>query len=274
MAVTIKMLRRVTAGFLATLIGGCGLADYEAEMRTAQDRVERFTEESDLLGDAITIPTMKEPPQKDTIIAAQPPKAKEAPKPPKAGAKDTPKESGKDAAKEKRVPAIRYSLFLRLPRGIRTTAEPDPQFDLVFHLPRGASPSAKPGPFSMEKAPPALGGFLEVYLAFGTEASTTFVDRVANVFPHGSEPVMASKPDVVVPERREPLSFDLREFTDARSTWSVYAHTEGNSTVAIVYRVDKEQKKNAARAIQLSLSTLAIGPEADAVTASYARRPK
>jgi hypothetical protein len=45
---------------LALLAAGCGLADYEAKMREADARVQRFDEENKALDEPLTIPTVKE----------------------------------------------------------------------------------------------------------------------------------------------------------------------------------------------------------------------
>jgi hypothetical protein len=260
----------VTGTLLACLIAGCGLADYEEQMRRTQDRVERFREESEVLGDPISIPTMKEP-RKDTTPPPSPP-----PPPPKSkdGGKDQKggKDSSKDAQKEKRVPVIQYPFFLRLPRGIRTVADAEPRGELAFRYPRANAP--KPGEPPPRPGDPSTGGFIEVYLAFGSEAAPIFADKVTKIFPHSTEGMQSSKKDVTVPERKQPMSFDVREFNDGSTAWSLYAHTEGVSTVAIAYHMDKAQKANLGRTIELSLATMAMGQEANAVFASYQDRAR
>ena len=54
---TIKALRYLTAILLATLIAGCGLQEYESRMRATQERVSKYTEEMDALGEPVAIPT-------------------------------------------------------------------------------------------------------------------------------------------------------------------------------------------------------------------------
>jgi hypothetical protein len=272
-AVTTIGQRRVTGALLAFLIAGCGLADYEQQMHATQDRVERFKEESEVLGDPISIPTMREP-QKDSAPPATPPKPKDGGKDQKGG-----KDSSKDASKEKRVYVIQYPFFLRLPRGIRTTPDNEPRGELAYRYPRANAPAAKPGepPAGRpgdQSAGASAGGFFEVYLAFGNEAAPTFADKVTRVFPHSTEGLQASMKDVTVPERKQPMNFAVREFNDGPTSWAVYAHTEGVSTVAIAFHMDKAQKANLSRVIELSLATLAMGQEATFVKASYDNRSR
>jgi hypothetical protein len=264
----------VAGTLLALMIAGCGLADYEEQMRATQDRVDRFKEESEVLGDPVFVPTTRETP-KDTIPPpATPPKSKEGGKDQKSA-----KDSSKDTSKEKRVPVFQPAFFLRLPRGIRTTADNEPRGGLAYRYPRAAAPPSKSVDLAAARsgeatAAGAPGGFLDVYLAFGNESAPIFAEKVTFVFPHGTEGVQSSTKDVTVPERKQPMSFAVREFNDGPTAWSVYAHTEGASTVAIVYHIDKGQKSNASRVIELSLATLAMGQEANAVFASYNARSK
>jgi hypothetical protein len=256
------------------MIAGCGLADYEDQMRATQDRVDRFKEESDVLGDPIFVPTTRETPKDTAPPPVTPPKGKEGGKDQKSG-----KDSSKEAQKEKRVNVFQPAFFLRLPRGIRTTADNEPRGGLAYRYQRANAPAIKPGDLLAGKAAEAAaagspGGFLDVYLAFGNEAAPIFADKVANVFPHGTEGVQPSTKDVTVPERKQPMNFAVREFNEGPAAWAVYAHTEGASTVAIVYHMDKAQKSNASRVIELSLATLAIGQEANAVIASYNARSR
>jgi len=241
-AVTPKWLRRVTAGLLAVLIAGCGLSDYEGRMRAAQERVARFTDESEMLGPQVAIPTK--------LVVSTPAKDPQGKKDPKGAKDQKPPTPGTE-----RRNVITYPFYLRLPRGIRPTPDPDARFDLVYRYPKSGN-----------------SGFAEVYLAFGTEPPTTFADRVARVFPRGAEPVVPSQKEVTVPGRQQALTFDVREFNDAQTAWSVCAHSEGNSTIAIVYRMDKAQKPALQNVVELSLSTLAMGTEAEQVMRSESDR--
>jgi hypothetical protein len=275
-SVTNRALRQVGGGILAILIAGCGLSDYESRMRATQDRVARYTEEMNSLGEPVAVPTRL------VVISApapDPKAAKPAGKDQKSSTgstKDSKTSTGKDqksgASKDQKagsgkeqkstVPTterrkvISYSFYLRLPRGIRSTPELDPRYELAYRYPRTGQTT----------------GVAEVYLAFGTDPQATFVDKVARVFPRNADGMTAKPVDISVPERAEPLHFDMREFSDGATNWLVYAHTEGNSTVAIVYRVTKAQKAAADSVIDLSLSTLAMGAEADQVAQSLGQR--
>jgi hypothetical protein len=290
-----RVLRRAMAGMLAVLLAGCGLSDYESLMRGSQERIKRFTEESEALGDPITVPTKRVPPKESPPDSKA--SAKDAGKSPTTAKKDTgkspttSKDTGKsstpakDPAKDLREPIIRYPFFLRLPRGIRPTADLEPKFDLVYRYPRGASvpvlpfartpndTAAKPAASADLLLNGPVSGIVEVYLAFGKEPQGVFVDKVARLLPRTGD-MTGTVTSVEVPERKEPLSFDLREFNDAQSAWAVYAHNEGVGTVAIVFRMERGQKAALGRQLELSLATLAMGNEASSVAASYALRPK
>jgi hypothetical protein len=85
------------------LASGCGVADYEGKMLSAQKRLERYEEESRLLGNPLTLPS-----------------------------RDT-----KDAGKQRIA-----HLFLRPPKGISTTAEneSEPRNRLLYsYRPRSAN---------------------------------------------------------------------------------------------------------------------------------------
>ena len=249
---TIKALRYLTAILLATLIAGCGLQEYESRMRATQERVSKYTEEMDALGEPVAIPT------KIVVIGGTTADPKAA-KPAAKDAKTPPaKEQKSTTPTTERKKIIGYSLYLRLPKGIRPTPELDPRYEQTYRYP-------KAGPTQ---------GVAEVYLAFGSDPQAAFADKVARYFPRNTEPMTARTADVAVLGREQPLNFDVREFSDAQSAWSVYSHGEGNSTLAIVFRVDKAQKGTASPILDLSLSTLAMGAEADQVTASLGERQR
>jgi hypothetical protein len=229
-------------GLLAALAVGCGLSDYQAEMRATQEQVERFDEERQLLGDPL------DPPLKRVVT--------------------------KDTGKEQKEKVISYSFFLRPPAGIRTTSELDPVGGLMYRYPRaGVAPGAKTG-LDVPLTAVTPGGFADVFLAFGTEPAAAFVDKVVKALPPNADPVLGRRQEVKVPNREAPLEFEVREFNDARAAWSVWAHTEGNATVAVVFRTEKGKKPTLTRAVEFSLATLAMGPEADKVRDSYATRAR
>jgi hypothetical protein len=249
---------------LAVLIAGCGLSDYESRMRTVQERVSRFTEESSSLGEPVAVPTrlvVINPPAPDPKAAAASKDQKTSPgtsKDSKSGKdqKSGAKEQKSSAPSTERRKVVSYSFFLRLPRGIRPTPDNDAKYDGAYRYPKDGQTT----------------GVIEVYLSFGSEPQGVFADKVVRAMPRNSDPVAVRTVDIPVPERAEPLHFDVRDFNDASTSWSVYAHTEGTSTVAITYRMLPAQKSAADPVINLSLSTLAIGAEADQVLQSIAQR--
>jgi hypothetical protein len=114
----------------------------------------------------------------------------------------------------------------------------------------------------------------EVYLAFGSDPQANFADKVARYFPHNSEPITTRTVEIPVVGREQPLNFDVREFSDGQSAWSVFSHGEGTSTVAIVFKIDKGQKSAVSSLLDLCLSTLAMGTEADQVMQSLNERQR
>jgi hypothetical protein len=286
---TARALQRAMGGVLAVLLAGCGLSDYESLMRTSQDRIKRFSEESEVLGDPITVPTKRMAPPataadskasgkdsktaKDTKSVKDPPKTAKDTKSAKDGGKVS--ATAKEAPKEVREAVIKYPFFLRLPKGLRTTADLEPKFELVYRYPRTGVPalSAKVPPNAELPIVGSASGIPEVYLAFGNDPQAAFVDKVARLLPRSGD-VMGTTASIEVPDRKEPLSFDVREFNDSQSAWAVYAHGENSTTVAIIYRMEKAQKDSLKRIVEMSLASLAMGSEASSVASSYAHRPK
>jgi hypothetical protein len=270
--VTTKGLRRAAGGLLALLVVGCGLSTYEDGMRATRKRVERYDEELPVLGDPVT------PPVKRVVTKEPAPKA-EAGKDPKKGAP-------KETVKEEKKPVIDYPFFFRPPRGIRSTPDADPVNGLAYHYSKAGGALAIPGVGGIPAAPkggvgpaePAGAlpvGFTDLYLAFSNEPAGIFADKVVKAlkdFYHGTDPVTAKQRAVDVPDRKEPLNFEMREFNDAQTAWTVFAHSESGQTVAIVYRTEKARKGALDRPMELSLATLAMGAEASWVANSYAKR--
>jgi hypothetical protein len=164
--------------------------------------------------------------------------------------------------KESKVPAINHPFFFRPPIGIRPTAEPDAVFGPAYRFPRTGST-----------------GFTDVFLVFGNEPAAVFVDKVVKAFPRNIDPVQSSKFEVTVPNRfgpgaEQPLTFEVRDFNDAKANWTACARTEGNATTVVVFRMEKGKRKELEPAMKMSLSTLAVGPEADLVKKSYADRAR
>jgi hypothetical protein len=276
--VTTRGLRRVAGGLLALMILGCGLGKYEDEMRAAQNRVDRFQEEANVLGDPVAIPLKRvvvtvpaDTTKKDGLLKKD---DKKAPPPPK------------ETAKEEKKPVIEYPFFFRPPRAIRSVADPEPVGGIAYRYPKvggalvvpGTKPAATPttakpgtGP-DLTVAGPSATGFLDMFLAFSNEPAGIFADKLIKVFPRTSDSVTVSQRPIDVPDRRDPISYDLREFTDAQSAWSIFVHNENGQSVAVVFRVEKARKGSLDRAIELSLATLAMWQEAGTVSASYARR--
>ncbi len=269
----------MAGGLLALMILGCGLGKYEDEMRSTQTRVARFEEEANVLGDPVTIPLKRvvvtvpaDTTKKDSFLKKD---DKKAPPP-------------KETTKEEKKPVIDYPFFFRPPRAIRSVADPEPVGGIAYRYPKtggplvvpGTKPAATPTTAKPGTGPdltvtgPSATGFLDMFLAFSNEPAGTFADKLIKVFPRTSDSVTVGRRDIDVLDRRDPISYDLREFTDAQSAWSIFVHNENGQSVAVVFRVEKARKDNdnLKRAIELSLATLATGLEANAVSNSYSRR--
>jgi len=85
--------RHALGALLLLAAGGCGLNEYQAKMRSAQDRLERFEEENKLLGDPLAMPQIKD--KEGNVISAG-------------------------------------NIFLRPPKGISPTPGADPRGNLLF----------------------------------------------------------------------------------------------------------------------------------------------
>lgn len=207
-------------------------------MRATQEQVERFDAENGVLGDPVEVPTVR-----------------------KVEAK---------TGKERKEPAVTYGFFLRAPRGVRATADPDPENGQAFHYPGIGSPRGSQGRVNVAVSPT---GVTDLYLAFGVDLAPVWADKVAAAFSHGVGPIQRGKRDVDVHGEEPRLSFETRDFSDdAGGEWSVNAVTRDGKTVAVVFRIEKGKRPNADKAIEMSLATLAIGPEVEFVKKSYARR--
>jgi hypothetical protein len=267
--VTTKGLRRAAGGLLALLVVGCGLSTYEDAMRATRNRVARYDEELPALGDPVQPPTKR-------VVTKEAPKA-ELGKDPKKGAP-------KETVKEEKKPVIDYAFFFRPPRGIRATPDADPVGGLAYHYAKAGGALAIPGVGSTPTAPKggvgptdsAAGavlpvGFTDLYLAFSNEPAGILADKVVKNFYHGTDPVTAKQRAVDVPDRKEPLNFEVREFNDPTTAWTVCVHNENGQSVAIVYRTEKVRRGALEKPMELSLATLAMGGEASFVSNSYSK---
>jgi hypothetical protein len=137
--------------------------------------------------------------------------------------------------KDNYVPAA--YLFLRLPRGIETTADKKRRHELLYSfLPQSTG----------------AGSFRLVELAFASAEQKDFAGDVLRIF--SAEGRQRTKRKIQSGDRS--IEFELVEFDDANGNHiSVYIH----KTVAVIYWITNGQKNNAARALQLSLESFGLG---------------
>jgi hypothetical protein len=192
------------AGLGVLLAAGCGVDEYEKKMVEAQTRAKRFDEESAVLGAPIVVPS---PPDKD---GSQRPIA---------------------------------NFFLRLPKGIRTTAEKDNEAQFLYTYPSTGS---------------ASGPFVEVQVAVGDQKD--FAVDVKRRFP--AKEINSQKRQMTNPLHQQPTTFDTTELEDAQYFYSINIYRDEKKQIAIVYKVASQQRETAAKTIRKSLESFAVDQEA------------
>jgi hypothetical protein len=224
---------------------GCGLSDYEAKLAAAQKYAERVDEENEHLGDPLELPPSKE--QSSAM----------------------PGQTGLD-------------IFFRPPKGIAATPEKTaPLGELLYRYPR--KPAQQPRYSNPAFAVPsgALENpdspFVEVDFAVAQGGDwNDFVQKIYQPFKALQRPEQKSEAVKVTkePRGRPRLEFQTLTFEDPQSTYQVYFHQAHTTHVAIVYRVlrEKAQTEVTKKEIDLSLQSLAVGPEASTQRSRY--RPR
>jgi len=245
------------AFFLALLCAaGCGLSDYQENMKESQKRAKRFDEEVRLLDEVAKIPL---------------------------------KEVENKATKEKdKMPMV--DLFLPLPRGIDGKHELAPFGGFLWQYHRSQPKAATSAPGPPAPPQPALPGhqqagtteFMEVALAWNyDEKRENFEKSVLQLFPRSKEePLKTEKNCKSVDRPNIPLTnikYDSYEFYDPQYNYycSVNFHTlempkeSGNGkdflNLAICFKVERSKQLNkpvsddAATAIQFCLEMMVLG---------------
>jgi hypothetical protein len=215
------------------LATGCGLSEYEARMSSEQARVHRIDEENRLLDDPIELPPPKDPPP-----------AKQSP-----GGKEKEKEKEPD-----KNPRPEY--FLRLPKGLSRTPSEKQQLygNFLYVFPRVTKT-----------------GFQEVYFGFGKDSKPDFIRDVTKLFP--SSGTLSIVKTEARPLGREPYTFDTVTIEDQQnSTLVIHACQRNGINVAVVYRMDRAKTEEMKRAMMLSLETLGVGGEVNALRKDFNRR--
>jgi hypothetical protein len=228
---------RLRAAALCALLTGCGLDDYEARMAEAQVRVRRFDEENRQLEGPLEIP-----PTRSVTV----------------------KEGDKDV-----VQKVPEEIFLRPPRGIERKAknEARPEGGLLYLYPAKAVPEPPPDP----NAAPTL--VSDVWLAVRRDEKDVkaFTNDVLNLIRGDREALPAR---TVTRLGRPPLTFSLtRVKQDKNVTVLVFTQQGADLTLAVAFRIKGPAENSLFPLLDLSLSTLALGEEAQERRAAWEARP-
>ena len=210
---------------------GCSLSEYEAGMAREQKRVEQFDEEARLLGGPIELPAPKEEPS-----------SAESPK-----------------------PAVDVSV--RLPWSIATKSDMAMLGELLYHYPRIATPHpASPRKHTGQERPESP--FQAVYLAAIPAGDwSDFTNKVQQPFVSRGMSASNSASVVKEPPRRGQMEFKSLTFADTSNpptTYLVFFYLAHQVQVAIVYQVptDKVNNPDVTKAVDYSLQSLGVGPDA------------
>ena len=192
---------------VCVLLGGCGLADYEARMQETQARLREYDQTHQRLDEPLVVP-------------------------------------GAD-------------VFLRPPHGILKTAEGEPRDGLLYRYP--ARPSGA-GPFL----------FVEVAVA---PPRPGFAAEVLRLYP-AAGPVLAFPPGAPRPEDRQtPPKFDTREFDGDEASYSVNVYQGVAGQVAVTFAVARGRRAAADAALNASLGSLGLDPDAGRLCQEYMTPP-
>lgn len=135
--------------------------------------------------------------------------------------------------------------FFRPPKGIQSSGEEEPN-KLFWRYAR-----RKTG-----------GDFLLLELAFASD-NNTFLDDVMRVYPR--------KAQSWTPQWTTPLAFDSWEYDEEQYTYSVNV-SQTAPKAAIVFIVGKGRAANLHKVMQLSLQSLAVGPDAVKARQRYTQK--
>jgi hypothetical protein len=238
---------------LSIFVAGCGLADYEQDMLLAQKRVARADEEARALEET----PLQTPTKKVAADSAQP----TPPVPAQVAASQTGSAKLASGIPAEKVTVPVADVFLRLPRGCAPRAVEPARDDFIFQFPG-----------------PKTGPVLDVYVAFGAADMKDFNAKVMTYFPRNPNPAPRQVMRTIKthPDRGRDLVFDSIEFEDVNAFYSAN-FLAGKTPTAVIFRLDKYQQSKLLApggVVDLSLSTLALDAEAEAVRRSYSHRPR
>ena len=156
----------------------------------------------------------------------------------------------RDDGKGEKEP-IAAGLHLRLPAGVKTESS-------------GTKDPGR-GSAKLYTFPATSGSFKLVDLGVAGEQKE-FLSDVLGLYGRSSEPKRTRRE--LRPPGREAMTFATTEFEDEDLFYSVNLYKAEKQQVVIVYCLQKSQKAAAARAIELSLESLALGPQGERLRAA------
>jgi hypothetical protein len=219
---------------LALFFGGCGLSEYETKMQEAQARAERSSQEDRYLDEPLDIPIRFE----------------EKPGPPGAPG---------GAVK---VPVSLANAFFRPPKGIEKKSDNTSRQGGLYVYPARKSGAAP---------------FVQLGLAFDPDH-----DRLNNEV-KGALPTAGDwtyKRIELRTEGGDTLYYDRFENNDDQYSYSLYVYRNappkppaGWTQIAVLFWITKGKLESARKAMELSLGTLVVGPQADKARVAYRKGP-
>jgi hypothetical protein len=226
---------RIAAALLLGAIGGCGLAEYEAKMEDAQKRIDYLDKLNAYLGGAIEPP----PPEKNPVGT-----------------------DGTVTIKPK------IDLFLRVPKGIEPKFEPTTQGGLLYRYlrePATLHPAQRAG--IPAKQPPE---FQEVLVAVSTDRSRDeFWTAILGTF--GGIDTSSMTRETMQAPGRPSLMYEKLAFSLPPTSYFFFVHQAQNVLVAVVFVVKHDMAANSEvlAAMEYSLKSLGVGPEATSVRSRF-----
>jgi hypothetical protein len=142
------------------------------------------------------------------------------------------------------------NMFLRPPKGIADKPADEPRMRILYSYRRRTA-----------------GPVLWVELAFGNQKE--FAGEVLSCF--GATGKTSQQRTVRDPVRNATNTFTTTEIEDEQFFYSINIHQDGKSQIAVIYHVPRGQRGAAARAVELSLASFAVGREANRQRDLYAK---
>lgn len=148
-------------------------------------------------------------------------------------------------AKDKNAPPPPL-LFVRPPRGILPSAnnEKEPRNRILYTFPA--------------KGVNAAGPFINMEVAVGDKSKDFEAEVLRSFSPSGN---LTQKQRQFKPPGRDPLTFQSTEFEEGQGHYSVNLWRGQDHQVALVYSIQRGQREKAAKALDASLESFAVGKD-------------